>query len=188
MHEPGMRPKGGAHLPDVRPEFLALGFLAEGPLHGYDLYRRFEAELGGIWHISQSQMYSVLKRLELQGLVEANVEEAGSNPARRILRITPQGSERFEAWLEAPSDCNTRIMRLEFIARLFFARRREPGKLPALIEGQKTALARQKANHEAILAGLSPSDTWTRLGLEFRIRQLSAIADWLEGSVRTLLR
>ena len=34
----------------------------------HDLYRRFEAELGGIWHISQSQMYAVLKRLEAQGL------------------------------------------------------------------------------------------------------------------------
>lgn len=181
-----MRPKGGSHLPDVRPEFLALGFLAEGPLHGYDLYRRFEAELGGIWHISQSQMYAVLKRLEAQGLVEASVEEAGPSPARRVLKATSQGSARFKAWLEAPSDCNTRIMRLEFIARLYFARRQEPGKLPAMIEGQGSALARQKANHEALLAALPASEAWTRLGLEFRIRQLSAIMDWLEESVQAL--
>lgn len=187
MSERGMRPKGGSHLPDVRPEFLALGFLEEGPLHGYDLYRRFEAELGGIWHISQSQMYAVLKRLEGQGLVDASVEEAGSSPARRILRTTPQGSARFRDWLETPSDCNTRIMRLEFIARLYFARRQRPEALAALIEGQASALARQKANHEAILATLPADETWTRLGLEFRIRQLSAVADWLGESVHTLL-
>jgi DNA-binding PadR family transcriptional regulator len=182
-----MRPKGGSHLPDVRPEFLALGYLEEGPLHGYDLYRRFEAELGGIWHISQSQMYAVLKRLEAQGLVEASVEEAGPSPARRVLRTTKQGSARFQSWLEAPSDCNTRIMRLEFIARLYFARRQTPGKLPDIVEGQSSALARQRANHEALLASLPPTDTWTRLGLEFRIRQLSAIASWLEESVKQLL-
>lgn len=187
MAEPGMKPKGGSHLPDVRPEFLALGYLEEGPLHGYDLYRRFEAELGGIWHISQSQMYAVLKRLEAQGLVEASVEEAGPSPARRVLRTTDQGSARFKAWLEAPSDCNTRIMRLEFIARLYFVRRQAPGKLPAIIEGQSSALARQQANHEAILASLPADETWTRLGLEFRLRQLSAIAAWLEESVQARL-
>lgn len=187
MAEPGMKPKGCSHLPDVRPEFLALGYLEEGPLHGYDLYRRFEAELGGIWHISQSQMYAVLKRLEAQGLVEASVEEAGPSPARRVLRTTDQGSARFKAWLEAPSDCNTRIMRLEFIARLYFVRRQAPGKLPAIIEGQSSALARQQANHEAILASLPADETWTRLGLEFRLRQLSAIAAWLEESVQARL-
>ena len=162
MTERGMRPKGGSHLPDVRPEYIALGFLEEGPLHGYDLYRRFEAELGGIWHISQSQMYSVLKRLEAQGLAEASVEEGGASPARRVLRPSQEGSRHFAAWLEAPSDCSTRIMRLEFIARLYFARRLRPLLLQGLVDAQRAALARQLRNHEAILASLPEGEVWNR--------------------------
>jgi len=83
------------HLPDVRPEYIALGFLEKDSLHGYDLYRRFEADLGKVWHISQSQMYSILKRLEAQALVEGWAESGNRNQAKRRLAMTEPGRRRF---------------------------------------------------------------------------------------------
>ena len=38
---------------DVRPEYVFLGFLAESPAHGYQLYQQFKKDLSGLWHISE---------------------------------------------------------------------------------------------------------------------------------------
>jgi DNA-binding PadR family transcriptional regulator len=48
----------------LSPEFALLGFLLTGPQHGNDLHRHLRAELGHVWHLSQSQAYAILKRLE----------------------------------------------------------------------------------------------------------------------------
>jgi PadR family transcriptional regulator, regulatory protein AphA len=176
-----------SHPPDVRPEFVALGFLEERSLHGYDLYRRFEAALGKVWHISQSQMYSILKRLEAQGLVEAELEPGKRNQAKRILSGTELGKARFSEWLLSPSDCGSRIIRLEFISRLYFARQSHPGLLARIVEGQRLAIARQLGNHESLLSATQASETFNRLGLELRIHQLRGIKLWIEESVAALL-
>ncbi len=174
------------HFPDVRPEFVALGFLMASPLHGYDLFRRFEADLGKVWHISQSQMYSILKRLELQGLIASNIEAGEKSQERRILNATDQGVAHFSQWLAAPSDCSSRIIRLEFISRLYFARGWRPESVLAIIEAQRATIARQLRNHQALLASTPAQETWNRLGIELRLSQLSGIAAWLETSVAVL--
>ena len=51
-----------------------LGYLYGGPSHGYDLHRRVMADLGEVWHLSQSQAYSILKRLEKQGEILGRLE------------------------------------------------------------------------------------------------------------------
>jgi PadR family transcriptional regulator AphA len=175
------------HLPDVRPEYIALGFLEREALHGYDIYRRFDAALGRVWRISQSQMYSILKRLEIQGLVSGSAESGERNQAKRRLAITEPGMRRLAEWLAAPSDCSSRIMRLEFISRLFFARASHPEQVAAIVEAQRAAIARQLANHEALLAATPEAETYNRLSLELRMCQLSGIGLWLEKSVSLTL-
>lgn len=175
------------HLPDVRPEFIALGLLEREALHGYDVYRRFDAALGRVWRISQSQMYSILKRLEAQGLVRGSAESGERNQAKRRLSITESGSRRLAEWLAEPSDCSSRIMRLEFISRLFFARGSHPEQVAAIVEAQRAALARQLANHEALLASTPTDETYNRLSLELRIQQLLGMRLWIETSVASAL-
>ena len=51
----------------VSPEYVLLGLLNLQPAHGYALHERITQELGTIWHISLSQTYSLLNRLESQG-------------------------------------------------------------------------------------------------------------------------
>jgi PadR family transcriptional regulator, regulatory protein AphA len=173
-------PARRSHVSDVRPEYLALGFLMETSLHGYDLYRRFEAELGQVWHLSQSQVYAILKRLEAQAYVEANLEPGRKSQEKRRLAITEAGQKRFEEWLSAPTDCSSRIIRLEFISRLYFAKLLRPSLLPTILKDQREALARHLANHERLLRDLPPGETWNRLSMELRVRQISAILAWVE--------
>jgi len=54
----------------LSPEFALLGLLEQRPAHGYELHQRLYAELGYLWHISLSQAYNILKRLEAQGFIQ----------------------------------------------------------------------------------------------------------------------
>ena len=40
-------------------EQALLGFLLEGPKHGYDLHQRVEEELGQIWYMGISNVYQI---------------------------------------------------------------------------------------------------------------------------------
>lgn len=180
-------PPANRHVSDVRPEYVMLGLLMHRSMHGYDLFTQFQASLGRVWRISQSQMYAILKRLEAQGLIQGLMEEREKSPSRRYLAITPAGLSRFSAWLMSPSDCSSRVLRLEFISRLFFAGMQGEGLPAIIVEDQAALLRRQLANHEAILKGLKEDEVFNRLGVDFRVHQLRAELAWLEEAVLPLL-
>ena len=177
------RGSSSGHLADVRPEYILLGFLAGHSMHGYDLHGQFQLHLGHVWHLSQSQMYSTIKRLEVQGLIEGLVDDGGAKPSRHCLSITPEGQRRYSTWLLEPSDCNSRIMRLEFISRLFFASTQNPAIVGAIVESQIASVRHELKNHERLLADLGTESLFNRLSLELRIRQLGAQHDWLVHNV-----
>ena len=58
-------------------ELAILGFLAERPLHGYDLKRRVAHLTGHVRPIADGTLYPAIKRLERAGLLTR-----GRNPAR----------------------------------------------------------------------------------------------------------
>lgn len=176
------------HTSDVRPEYVVLGLLRHRSMHGYDLYRHFQANLGRVWHISQSQMYSILKRLEGQGLVEGLVEGGEGSPSRRYLAVTPLGLSRFSTWLLSPTDCSSRVLRLEFISRLYFASMEEGNVAAVIVQDQIETAERELENHERILAGLPEEEVFNRLGMDFRVRQLGAILEWLHVAVEPLVK
>jgi DNA-binding PadR family transcriptional regulator len=161
------------------PEFALLGFLYLQPGHGYDLHRRLTAELGRTWHVSQSQAYAILKRLEARGEVRATpVRQPGAAQHQR-LELTPSGRKRFEAWLAAPTACSVRAVRLEFITRLYFAERIDPGRVQPMIADQLTAVRATHARLQADLTGLPEQDRFNRLSLDLRLHLLDSLLDWL---------
>jgi DNA-binding PadR family transcriptional regulator len=161
------------------PEFALLGFLYSEPSHGYDLHRRLVAELGHNWHVSQSQTYAILKRLETQGSISATTVEQQKLPAIQFLKITPAGRKRFETWLETSSGSSVRSVRLEFISRLYFAEKFAPEKISPMFDAQTAEVQNALGRLEAALAGLPDGQKFNRLGLQLRIRQLNSILDWL---------
>ncbi|PKL23760.1 MAG: hypothetical protein CVV47_13185 [Spirochaetae bacterium HGW-Spirochaetae-3] len=175
------------HYSDIRPEFVPLGFLVEEPTHGYEVYRRFSDSLAGLWRISESQMYATLKRLEERGCLDGSPPEKGTAASRRVLSPSAAGLEMFAAWLEGPTVCSPRILRLEFLTRLFFARRLAPDSVAALAESQRAsvagALERLSANRTAHGDGFDVFD----LALAFSESQLRSALEWIESSVSPAL-
>jgi DNA-binding PadR family transcriptional regulator len=161
------------------PEYALLGFLYEKTAHGYSLHQQLVTELGHVWHVSQSQTYAILKRMEEQGFISATRLAQEKLPARQLLQLSPSGRLRFEGWLQTPSSSSVRAIRLDFITRLYFAQKLFPetlqGIFSAQINGIDAALERFKTSQ----AGIPPEQTFNRLAMELRLRQLQSIHEWL---------
>jgi DNA-binding PadR family transcriptional regulator len=172
------------HSGNVSPEFALLGFLISGPSHGYDLHQRFVAELGHVWHLSQSQAYTILKRLENREDISAQVVEQEKLPARQILRITAQGRRRFFEWLELGIGTNARSIRLEFLTRLYFAQLHRPENTAQIYKTQSAEIESAIARLESLLEHLPPEQIFNRLSLELRLQQMRLIQNWI-AEIRT---
>lgn len=80
---------------------MVLGLLDEGPVHGYDLLRRFRERSMGFWvEIGKASVYQTLERLERGGFVAGRAQEGIGGPDRRVFRITAAGRRRLRETAE----------------------------------------------------------------------------------------
>jgi PadR family transcriptional regulator AphA len=161
-------------------EHILLGYLAEHPMHGYELHQRLEdpATLGTVWRVKQAQLYALLTKLEGDGLVESTLEPQDPKPPRKIFNLTEAGQATLDHWLRIPVP-HGRELRIEFLAKLYFARRQQPATALALIEAQTVLL------HQWLAQNPTPpqTDTYRYLVHAFRAGQIQAMLEWLEVCV-----
>ena len=167
---------------NLSPEYPLLGLLAQKPAHGYELHQRLTEEFGHIWRISLSQTYNILKRLEKQGAIAGEDEEQENRPARRFFHLTEEGRQRFEIWLDSTVGCSTRAIRVGFLTRLAFAESLHPELVPGLLERQIVEVQGGIARLQKGLDVLPQEQTYNRLALQLRVRQLMPMLDWLTES------
>jgi len=168
------------HIGALSPEYALLGLLVQSPAHGYELYQRLSTELSQVWHLSMSQAYNILNRLEAHGYIDGVVQEQGKLPARRLFHLTSLGQRRFEDWLNSASGSSVRSIRLEFLTRLYFACLTSPQLAHQLIEAQVAETRKGLERLRALNSDLAEGQLVNRLSLELRIRQLESILEWLQ--------
>jgi len=156
-----------------------LGLLNQEPAHGYELHQRLVEDLGQVWHISQSQTYNILNRLENQGYIKGIQKEQEKLPNRRQFHLTESGQERFLSWLRAPSGSSVRTIRVEFITRLYFAATTEIITQDEIIEFQEEEIRVGLERLRITCEKIPTSSIYNQLGLDLRIRQLESILAWL---------
>jgi PadR family transcriptional regulator, regulatory protein AphA len=158
-------------------EYPVLGILIGGPLHGYDMCRQLSEGIGSIWRLGKSQIYALLAKLEREGLVKHERVGQESLPAKNIFSLTTQGAEVAREWIEQPVH-HIRDMRLEFLTKLWFARRVSREQERHLVEKQLGA-CREKAE---VLARLQNScgNQVEGLSIAFRLTVIKAAVSWLE--------
>ena len=164
---------------ELSPEYPLLGLLMAGPNHGYDLHQRLSAELGNVWHLSQSQAYSVLKRLEKQGDISVQRRPQEKLPARQVLHITAAGRRRFKHWLEDAASTSARTVRLEFLTRLYFANLLAPEQSARIYASQAEEITRTIRRLRMALAQVPQNQAFNRMSLDLRLRQMELIRAWL---------
>lgn len=175
------------HIGTLSPEMALLGLLYKEAGHGYDLHRTVNADLGHVWHLSQSQAYAILKRLEAQGNVSVKKIPQERLPSRQLLKMTEQGRQNFLDWLNAPSGSSTRAIRMEFITRLYFLKMYFPKKITKAFEQQRAEADTNIQRLEATLKGLPAEQIYNRMSLEMRLKQLKFVLEWLDENQKSFL-
>lgn len=79
------------------PTFLILVALAEGPLHGYGIIKEVAALSDDRVRLRAGTLYGALDRLEADGHISFDGEEAGDGPTRRCYRLTRAGRRLLDA-------------------------------------------------------------------------------------------
>jgi len=176
-----------SHRTSLSIEWSLLGFLAEQPMHGYEIHQRLSqaAELGLVWRLKQSRLYALLTRLEERGYIDHTLEPQDSRPPRKVYTLTPAGRAALDAWLHEPV-AHGRDFRLEFLAKLYFAQRKGEATLRSLFAAQRSLCQRWLERQQAALDALDPG-AFEWLVYRFRLGQVQAIVQWLDVSEATLL-
>jgi DNA-binding PadR family transcriptional regulator len=168
--------------PDFLPttEYALLGFLNEGPCHGYELHKRLTDPegIGMIWGVKIANMYAQLEKLARKGLIHGEIQEHEQRPARTEYSLTPAGKDEFQRWLTRMIE-HPRDFRHDFMARVYFLLRLQPEKLPALIDQQLSVTQRWLTNTLEKETALSKPATFENLTYHFRVSQIQSMVDWL---------
>jgi DNA-binding PadR family transcriptional regulator len=162
-------------------EHALLGLVRGQPMHGYEIYQQLNAPggLGRVWRLKLGLLYAMLKRLEGEGLLIAVRSEQDEGPARRVLAVTPAGESAFARWVGTPVPAG-RDLRVEFLAKLYFARRAGGDATAALVDAQVAVAAEWESRLEARRLALPAEAEYERLVLDYRLGQVRAAVAWLE--------
>ena len=104
-------------------ELAILGFLAEAPLHGYELRRRVAHLSGHSRPVSDGSLYPAINRLVRQGLLERRTEPGRAAARRHVLHLTEAGRTDLLQRLRRPpeqdiTDFNRFAVVLAFLSQL----------------------------------------------------------------------
>ncbi len=76
-------------------ELAVLAVLEDGPLHGYEIARRIDADSDGVLQFTLASLYPLLYRMEHVGWTTAAWETTASGVRRRCYRLTASGRKQL---------------------------------------------------------------------------------------------
>lgn len=168
---------------------LGLLALEDDARHGYDLARHFAEgqPLAEVIRLEVGMLYHHLKKLARAGWVVPVSDVTDSRPTRQVYALTDAGQTELWRWLGHPV-AHTREIRLEFLVKLYFARRLEPPVAERLVADQLAHLQRREHSLASQVARLAPESdpnplddrSFARLVLDLRLAQTRAAIAWLE--------
>ena len=162
-------------------EFALLGFLRRQPMYGYEIHQQLSdpTGLGLVWRLKQSQLYALLAKLEREGYVTTTIEYQDTRPPRKIFELTEAGRQAFLEWVQRPVQ-QGRKLRLDFLAKFYFAQLEGPEVALRLIEQQRIACRDWLRQQEDEAESLRQTHPYDWLVHKFRIGQIEAMLAWLD--------
>jgi DNA-binding PadR family transcriptional regulator len=162
-------------------EFAILGVLRERPMHGYEIARRFSADLdlGLVLPLDMSNVYALLKDLQEQGLIEGERETVGLRPPRTVFHLTDEAEQQFLQWIEEPVR-RLREVRADLLVKLYFSRRISAACTMRLLDAQ-IPVSRAYLDRLVRLAEGSPPGSFERLVQSSKVGPARSTIEWLEA-------
>ncbi len=160
-------------------EYAILGLLRARPMHGYEIARRFSADLdlGLVLPLDMSNVYAMLKDLHEQGLLEGRRETVGLRPPRTVYQTTPEADALLMRWLHEPVS-RLREVRRDLMVKLYFCRAIGAHATSRLLDAQIDATGAY-FDRLAAIASEAPPESFERLVFASKIGAARATIAWL---------
>lgn len=170
-------------------DLAVLGHLSEAPMHGYELRKRLNRDLGAFRAFSYGSLYPCLKELLEHGLVAADEprEAARGKRSRIVYRLTDQGRDALDGLLcaSAPAENDDDCFGVRFT---LFGRLGSDVRLRVLGGRRDRVLQRLRGLHDR-MEGLSErGDPYTYELHRHRAETVQREVDWLDGLIERELR
>ncbi|MGW2561205.1 PadR family transcriptional regulator [Streptomyces sp. NPDC001514] len=121
-------------------ELTILGFLAEQPLHGYELKERIRALSGHVRPVSDGALYPAITRLLKAGKLTEHTEPGAGAAPRRILSLTAAGRADLLARLRNPKEAEITDGQRFFTLLAFLGRLPDRREQAAVLRRRQTFL------------------------------------------------
>lgn len=115
-----------------------LGFLSWKPLSGYDLKKMLSQSEIFYWSGNNNQVYKSLLELQQDGLVDYQVQQQESLPAKKIYSITKKGLAELQNSLQAAPELPE--LRKNFLIQLAWCELISDEHIMGLLEGYASEL------------------------------------------------
>ncbi|GHJ48439.1 PadR family transcriptional regulator [Catellatospora sp. TT07R-123] len=114
-------------------ELAILGFLAEQPLHGYELRTRIAQLVGHARPISDGTLYPAINRLEKAGLLTRRHEAGAAAAQRHTLELTEAGRTELHRRLTHPAELDVTDSTRFFALLAFLGQLADPAAQAAVL-------------------------------------------------------
>jgi DNA-binding PadR family transcriptional regulator len=163
-------------------EYILLGLLQGNPAHGYELHKRIR-DLNGsglLWDIKISLLYSILDRLESDGLITSKNVQSESRLPRKEFSLTGMGTQVLYSWSRSPVDHIQEIHR-EFQARLYFSMQESQESTRKLLLDQIEVCLEWLLEEQNELSNIREDSIYSGMIHSYRIMQIDTVIHWLEN-------
>lgn len=104
--------KSDKELVGASTALLALGILAKTPSYGYEVVKHVNREAENLFEWQEGTIYPVLHKLEKDGLLRTQWQQADSGRKRKYYYITEKGREALEERKEQWQSFNSLVNRV----------------------------------------------------------------------------
>ena len=156
-----------------------LALLSEGPKYGLQLREEFEARTGEVWPLNVGQVYTTLRRLERDGLVESD-GSADEGP-QKSYQITEAGDAELAGWLRTPPDLAS-PPRDELVIKVLVALRVPAVNVAELLQVHRRYLIQLMQQWTRIKEEAAEDDLALALAVDAELFRLDSVVRWLDSA------
>ena len=156
-----------------------LALLRDGPKFGLRLQSEFEARTGEVWPLNVGQVYTTLRRLERDGLVET--DDAETERSRKRYKITTSGERELAEWLRTPPDL-VPPPRDELLIKVLVALQVPGIDIHEILQVHRRHVIEVMQRYTKIKAATGPDDVALALVADAELFRLEGIVRWLDAA------
>lgn len=164
--------------------YALLALLSSGPKYGLQLRNEFEARTGEVWPLNVGQVYTTLRRLERDGLVQS--DDVGDAPQKGY-SITPAGGRALIAWLRQPAD-DAPPPRDELLIKVLVAAQVPKVDVHEVIQRHRRQVLELMQRYTAMKADARENDVALAVVVDAQLFRLEATVRWLDATDARLRR